>query len=46
MRVYTFETAKDIVVGGAEMFATSWKYFMEATTSQGFNAFMLPSVNS
>jgi hypothetical protein len=45
MRVRTFESAKDIVVGGAEMFVTSWKYFMEATVSQGFNAFLLPSVN-
>jgi hypothetical protein len=46
MRVRTFETAKDVVVGGAEMFGTSWKYFMEAVTSQGFSAFVLPSINS
>lgn len=45
MRVRTFETAKDIVVGGAEMFSTSWKYFMEATLDQGFNAFDVPSVS-
>ena len=46
MRVRTFETAKDVVVGGAEMFGTSWKYFMEAVTSQGFSAFVLPSINA
>lgn len=45
MRVRTFESPKDQVVGGAEMFATGWKYFMEATTNQGFSALDLPSVN-
>jgi hypothetical protein len=45
MRVRTFETARDKVVGGNEMFATSWQYFMEATTDQGFSAFILPSVS-
>lgn len=46
MRVRTFETAKDVVVGGQEMFASSWKYFMEASLDQGFNALMVPSVNA
>ncbi len=45
MRVRTFETAKDKVVDGNEMFATSWQYFMEATNDQGFSAFDLPSVS-
>jgi len=45
MRVRTFETAKDIVVGGQEMFSTSWKYFMEATVSQSFSAFDVPSIS-
>ena len=45
MRVRTFETARDKVVGGNEMFATSWKYFMEATNDYGFSAFDLPSVS-
>lgn len=44
MRVRTFETPDDITVQGEEMYGTSWKYFMEATVSQGFSAFILPSV--
>ena len=44
MRIRTFDTPKDMVVGGNEMFHTSWKYYMEATTDQGFSAFILPSI--
>lgn len=42
MRVRTFETADDIVVDNAEMYGTTWQYFMEATTDQGFSAFIQP----
>lgn len=45
MRVRTFETAKDIVVGSKEMYASTWKYFMEATLAQGFNSFYVPNVS-
>lgn len=44
MRVLTYETPEDMVVGGNEMFKTSWKYFMEATYDTGFVSFPLPPV--
>lgn len=44
MRIRTFESPTDMVVGGNEMFKVGWQYFMEATTDQGFSAFDLPSV--
>ncbi len=45
MTEFEYTSAEDIVVGGAEMYGTKWKYFMEATTSQGFSAFDVPSVS-
>lgn len=44
MREIIYETPDDIRVGGQEMFHTRWKYVMEATASQGFSAFILPTV--
>lgn len=43
-QLIVYESPKDIVVGSdPEMFATSWRYVMEATVSQGFSAFTVPS---
>lgn len=50
MRVVAYDSPKEITVGNsgtqAEMYTTSWKYFMEAVVSQGFSAFVLPDVDA
>lgn len=46
MRVVEYTDAQDIVVGGAEMYGSAWQYAMEATTSQGFSAFVVPAVEA
>jgi hypothetical protein len=48
MRLIEYTDAADRVIGedgqNAEMFGTAWKYMMEATTAQGFSAFVVPAV--
>ncbi len=44
MREIGYESPQNIVIGDEELFTTRWKYFMEATVSQGFSAFVLPTV--
>lgn len=44
MREIIYESPRDIVVGDQELFGTRWKYFMEATTAQGFSSFVIPTV--
>jgi hypothetical protein len=46
MRTIEYTDAQDIVVGGAEMYGTSWSYAMEATVAQGFSAFVVPLVEA
>jgi hypothetical protein len=44
-RIITYESPKDIVYGDdPEMFVTSWRYMMEATTDQGFTSHDIPSI--
>lgn len=46
-RYVAFESPQEIVYGSpARMPTTQWKYFMEATVSQGFSAFVLPSIGT
>lgn len=42
--VYGTPTDMTAVANQNEMYATEWKYFMEATASAGFSAFTLPTV--
>lgn len=44
MREITYDTADDIVVGGQEMFRTSWKYIMEMNSYAGFSSLTIPSI--
>lgn len=44
MREIAYHTPKDIRVGDNEMYLTTWRYVMEATTDQGFSAFTIPTV--
>lgn len=45
-RVITFETPQEIVYGSSpRMPSSQWRYTMEATVSQGFSAFVIPSIN-
>ena len=45
MREIRYFTPKDMRIENRnEMFTTTWRYFMEATTDQGFSAFMIPGV--
>lgn len=45
MREVGVDTPEQMVYGGeSELFRLDWKYFMEATVSQGFSAFELPSI--
>lgn len=44
MTEFEYESPLDIVTGGNELYTSRWKYFMEATVSQSFSAFVLPSV--
>lgn len=45
MREVTYDTPKDMRIGGNELYRTTWRYVMEATTDQGFSAFTLPTVS-
>lgn len=46
-RIITYESPKDIRVDSdPEMFVTSWRYMMEATTDAGFTAFDVPTVDT
>lgn len=45
MRVVSYDSPKDDVVGGQEMFGTSWSYKMEAVVDQGFDPFDTPSID-
>jgi hypothetical protein len=44
MREITYETADDIVIGGQEMFRTSWRYVMELNGYSGFSSLTVPSI--
>jgi hypothetical protein len=44
LREVTYETADDIVVGGQEMFRTSWRYVMELNGYSGFSSLSVPSI--
>jgi len=45
MREVGYDSAREIrYPGEAELFGTDWKYFMEATVSQGFTSFLLPTL--
>lgn len=44
-RIVTYESPKDMRYdSGPEMFVTTWKYLMEATTDQGFTTHDLPII--
>jgi hypothetical protein len=44
-RIVVYESPKDIVYDSdPEMFVTSWRYMMEATTSQGFTSHDIPDI--
>jgi hypothetical protein len=46
MREIRYFTPKDMRIDYKnEMFTTTWRYFMEATTDQGFSAFVIPGVS-
>jgi len=46
-RIVVYESPKDIVYGSdPEMFVTSWRYMMEATSSQGFVSHDIPSIGT
>ena len=44
-RKIDYDTPKEIRVGGSELYLSSWQYVMEATNSQGFLSFLLPTVS-
>ena len=43
-RIIKYSSPRDVVPGDEEMFPVSWRYVMEATTAQGFTAFVVPTV--
>lgn len=43
-RVIGYSSPADMSINGNEMFATQWRYVMEATIAQSFTVFVLPGV--